>query len=111
MSASTTTQTQLVPIPFRHRAGVWVLAVSTSLFFCVILSFFTLTAVPVAAAAFLACLYFFVWRRRQITGDCPHCGKENTVRRVAREFDCASCHNPIMIKRMQFRAGKSRKRR
>ncbi|MGH9662914.1 MAG: hypothetical protein ACRD9L_00645 [Bryobacteraceae bacterium] len=106
-----TTQTQLVPVPFRHRAGVWVLAVSTSLFFCAILSFFTLTAVPIAAAAFLMCLYFFVWRRRQITGACPHCGHEGTVRRVVRHFDCASCHQAIAVKRMQFRAMKVKKGR
>jgi hypothetical protein len=106
-----TTQTQLAPIPFRLRAGIWVLAVSTGLFFCAILSFFTITAVPIAAAAFLMCLYLFVWRRRQISGACPHCGQENTVRRVARHFDCTACHNPVAVKRMQFRAMKVKKKR
>lgn len=106
-----TTQTQFTPMPFRYRAGIWVLAVSTSLFFCAILSFFTLAAVPIAAAAFLVCLYLFVWRRRQIVGHCPHCGHENTVRRVVRHFDCVNCHNPVAVRRTQFRAMRVRKTR
>lgn len=96
------TQTHLAPIPRRNRFGAWILGILLALFFCLIMAYFTIVAVPVAAAGLLSSLYLFVWRRRELTGACPRCGTSNTVARVVRRFDCSSCHAPVTVRGVQF---------
>ncbi len=93
---------------FWFRLGIWVAGMLLGLFLCGVLVTFGPVGVAIASLALFVRLFSFIWRSRELRGQCPICNVENEVPRVIRSFDCVGCRQQVKVRALQFVAARAR---